>query len=68
MSQGRAAQKGEERQSLVIAQGAAGQVLHGLTIACGEGAVEITQAQREGKRPAAAADLLRGFTLPPVLG
>ena len=49
-------------------QGEPGQVLHGLTIACGEGAVEIIQAQREGKRPAAAADLLRGFTLPPVLG
>lgn len=55
------------RSRLAAGQGEAGQVLHGLTIACGEGAVEITQAQREGKRPAAAADLLRGFTLPPVL-
>ena len=45
-------------------QGAPGQVLHGLTIACGTGAVEITLAQREGKRPAPAADVLRGFTMP----
>lgn len=44
--------------------GPPGQVLHGFTVACGSGAVEITQAQREGKRPTAAADLLRGLTLP----
>ncbi|HCZ01178.1 MAG: methionyl-tRNA formyltransferase [Rhodobacterales bacterium RIFCSPHIGHO2_02_FULL_62_130] len=55
------------RSRLTIGQGAPGQVLHGLTIACGTGAVEITQAQREGKRPASAADFLRGFTLPPLL-
>ena len=35
-----------------------------MTIACGSGAVEITEAQREGKRPASATDLLRGFALP----
>ena len=44
-----------------------GQVLHGFTIACGSGAVEITEAQREGKRPTLTTDLLRGFTLPPCL-
>ena len=44
-----------------------GQVLHGFTIACGSGAVEITEAQREGKRPTPTTDLLRGFTLPPCL-
>lgn len=44
--------------------GPPGQVLHGFTVACGSGAVEIIQAQREGKRPTAAADLLRGLTLP----
>ncbi len=44
--------------------GAAGQVLHGLTIACGDGAVEITIAQREGKRAMDAAELLRGMILP----
>jgi len=55
------------RSRLAAGQGAPGQVLHGLTIACGTGAVEITLAQREGKRPASAADFLRGFTLPPLL-
>jgi methionyl-tRNA formyltransferase len=55
------------RSRLAAGQGAPGQVLHGLTIGCGTGAVEITQAQREGKRPASAADFLRGFTLPPLL-
>jgi len=39
-------------------------VLHGLTIACGTGAVEITLAQREGRRPAVPDDFLRGFTMP----
>ena len=48
--------------------GAPGQVLHGFTIACGTGAITITEAQREGKRPAATVDLLNGFTLPPRLG
>jgi methionyl-tRNA formyltransferase len=36
----------------------------GLTIACGSGAVEITLAQREGKRPATTEEFLRGFALP----
>jgi len=63
---------GDERLKLLrshLAQGAgaAGQVLHGMTIACGSGAVEITEAQREGKRPASATDLLRGFKLPAFL-
>ena len=44
--------------------GQPGQILHGLTIACGTGAVEIVEAQREGRRPAATADLLRGLPLP----
>ena len=52
------------RCRLAEGQGAPGQVLHGLTIACGTGAVEITLAQREGKRPALAAEVLRGFALP----
>jgi len=63
---------GDERLKLLrsrLAQGAgaAGQVLHGMTIACGSGAVEITEAQREGKRPSSATDLLRGFALPALL-
>ena len=52
---------------LAQGQGSAGQVLHGLTIACGSGAIEVTEAQREGKRPAHAVDLLRGFSLPAFL-
>ncbi len=48
--------------------GTPGQVLHGLTVACGTGAIEVTLAQREGKRPMAAADLLRGWTLPAQIG
>ena len=56
------------RSRVVPGTGAPGQVLHGFTIACGSGAVEVTQAQREGKRPSPIADLLRGLTLPPILG
>ncbi|MFM2389285.1 MAG: hypothetical protein RLZZ437_840 [Pseudomonadota bacterium] len=52
------------RARLAAGQGAPGQVLHGLTIACGTGAVEITMAQREGKRAVPADELLRGLTLP----
>ena len=44
--------------------GAAGEVLHGLTIACGTGAVQVTEVQREGKRPMSADEALRGLTLP----
>ncbi|MHA6265275.1 methionyl-tRNA formyltransferase [Aliiroseovarius sp. CAU 1755] len=48
--------------------GAPGQVLDGLTIACGEGAVEILRAQRPGKRAMDSADFLRGFDLPERVG
>jgi methionyl-tRNA formyltransferase len=47
--------------------GKPGQVLQGLTIACGEGAVEITLAQREGKKPMSANDILNGLKLPDQL-
>ncbi|MDD7971534.1 methionyl-tRNA formyltransferase [Roseinatronobacter alkalisoli] len=40
--------------------GTPGQVLTGLTIACGKGAVQVTQVQREGKRAMSAVELLRG--------
>jgi methionyl-tRNA formyltransferase len=56
------------RSHLAPGQGAAGQVLHGLTIACGTGAVEVTLAQREGKRPMTADELLNGWALPDRLG
>ena len=52
------------RSRLAAGQGRPGQVLGGLTIACGAGAVEITLAQREGKRPMPPDDFLRGFTMP----
>lgn len=47
--------------------GAPGQVLSGFTIACGTGAVTITEAQREGKRPMPASEILNGLHLPPSL-
>ncbi len=34
-----------------------------ITIACGEGALKITELQRAGKGPMSAADFLRGFPL-----
>lgn len=52
------------RSRLAAGQGAPGQVLGGFTIACRDGAVEITEAQREGKRPMPAAEILRGLVLP----
>ncbi|MFO1203719.1 MAG: methionyl-tRNA formyltransferase [Tabrizicola sp.] len=55
------------RSRLVEGSGAPGQVLGGFTVACGEGAVEITEAQREGKRPMPASEILRGLILPETL-
>ena len=52
------------RSRLVAGQGAPGQVLSGFTVACGTGAVEVTEAQREGKRPMPVAEVLRGLSLP----
>jgi methionyl-tRNA formyltransferase len=40
--------------------GTAGEILHGLTVACGTGAVEVLEVQREGKRAMSAEDMLRG--------
>ena len=54
------------RSRIADGRGAPGAVLSGFTVACGAGAgaVEITEAQREGKRPMPAAEVLRGLTLP----
>lgn len=62
-------QIGEEQVKLLasrLAEGSGdpGQVLDGLTIACGTGAVEVLRAQRPGKRAMDAEDFLRGFDLP----
>ncbi|WP_417806184.1 methionyl-tRNA formyltransferase [Thioclava sp.] len=63
---------GDERVKLLHAalaegDGPAGGVLHDFTIACGTGALEVLQAQRPGKRPMAAQDILRGLVLPETL-
>jgi methionyl-tRNA formyltransferase len=52
------------RSRLATGHGSPGQVLGGFTIACGTDAVEITQAQREGKRPMPATEILKGLALP----
>ena len=49
----------------VVTDGSAvpGTVLAGFTIACADGAVTVTNAQREGKRAMPAAEVLRGLDL-----
>ncbi len=56
------------RSRLAKGLGAPGTVLEGLTIACGTGAVEVLEAQRQGKRAMVAEDFLRGMELPKALG
>jgi methionyl-tRNA formyltransferase len=56
------------RSRVSAGQGAPGQVLGGFTVACGTGAVEITEAQRAGRRPMPADEVLRGLALPATLG
>ncbi len=50
------------RSRLATGQGEPGQVLHGLTVACGDGAVEVLEVQRAGARALPAAEALRGWT------
>ncbi len=46
--------------------GEPGTVLEGtIVVACGEGALRLDRLQRPGKAPMSAAELLRGYTLPP---
>jgi methionyl-tRNA formyltransferase len=46
-------------------RGTPGEFLgEGLVIACGDGAIRLTEVQRAGKRPMRADDFLRGITLP----
>lgn len=53
------------RAAPVAGAGPAGMVLDNqFTIACGAGALRISQMQREGKAPSDAASFLRGFALP----
>jgi methionyl-tRNA formyltransferase len=52
------------RSAVAKGSGAPGLLLDGkLTVACGEGAVRLTQVQRAGKRPMRAEDFLRGTPL-----
>ena len=53
------------RSRLASGGGAPGTILDRLTVACGDGAVTILQAQRDGRRPMTAQELLRGLDLPP---
>ena len=55
------------RSQLAVGHGKPGQRLGGLIIACGTGAIEVTLAQREGKRPMLAQDFLNGAALPDML-
>ncbi len=52
------------KSRVVEGAGEAGTVLNGFRIACGTGAVEILRAQRQGKRPMVADEVLRGFEMP----
>lgn len=52
------------RSRLAEGSGAPGAVIGAFTIACGQGAVQILEAQRAGKRPMMAEELLRGWELP----
>jgi len=53
------------RAVLARGSGTPGTLLDkGLTIACGEGAVRLTEVQRSGRKPMSAEDFLRGAKLP----
>ncbi len=54
------------RARLAEGAGVPGEVLNdALTVACGAGAVRLIELQRAGKRPMPAAEVLRGFAIPP---
>lgn len=55
------------RAALADGHGAAGAHLGGFVIACGAGAVQIIEVQREGRRRSTAAEYLNGTSLPGVL-
>jgi len=55
---------------VVAGKGAPGEVLDGLTLACGDAAVQVDQVQAEGRARQDAADFLRGRAVTPgtILG
>lgn len=56
------------RCRVVPGAGAPGAILSGFTVACADGAVEVLEAQRPGKKPMGADELLRGWSLPTRVG
>ena len=56
------------RATLAEGQGTPGERIEGFTVACGSGALRVLDAQREGKKPMPAAEILRGKPLPAMLG
>ena len=55
------------RSRLADGEGVPGQNLGDFNIACGTGAIEVLQAQRQGKRAMSGEELLRGMVLPDTL-
>ena len=55
------------RSRVVDGTGTPGTHLGGFRIACGTGAIEVIEAQRQGKTPMTAQEILRGLTLPDTL-
>ena len=53
---------------VVSGQAVPGTVLEGFAVACGDGAVEVTRAQRAGKQAQDVAAFLAGFEMPKRLG
>lgn len=53
---------------VVEEEGVHGTVLGGFRIACGEGAVQVTRAQRAGKKPMEMSEFLKGFGFPKRIG
>jgi methionyl-tRNA formyltransferase len=53
------------RSRVADGQGAPGEVLRGLTIACGAGATDILEVQAEGRARQDAASFLRGTSIAP---
>ncbi|HVQ11747.1 MAG TPA: methionyl-tRNA formyltransferase, partial [Methyloceanibacter sp.] len=52
------------RSILAEGEGMPGALLDNqLTIACGKGALRVTEVQRAGKRPMSAGDFLRGANI-----
>lgn len=56
------------RSRLARGTGTPGNHLGQFRIACGDGAVQVLEAQRQGKRAMLSGEILRGLTLPAQLG